>query len=85
MGIASTIIILDPEIVVLNGEIVKLGEGFLDLLKKEIYDITPYKRKIVFSKLVDESGIYGAIINGLNSIEKSIFENDESFYSINRT
>jgi len=84
LGIASTIVMLDPEIVVLNGEIVKLGADFLNLLKKEIYDITPYRRKIVFSKLEDKSGIYGAIINGLNVIEKSIFENAESFYSINR-
>lgn len=80
LGIASTIIVLDPEIVVINGEVIKLGGGFLNLLRDEIYNITPYKREIVFSKLEDRSGIYGAIRNGLNYIEKCIYENPESFY-----
>lgn len=80
LGIASTIIMLDPEIVVINGEVIKLGEDFLNLLRDEIYNITPYKREVVFSKLEDRSGIYGAIRNGLDYIEKCIYENPESFY-----
>ena len=80
LGIATTIIVLDPEIVVINGEIVKLGEDFLNLLRNEIYDITPYKREIVFSKLKNKSGIYGAIRNGLNYIENVIYESPDLFY-----
>jgi len=56
LGIASTIIVLDPEIVVINGEIIELGEDFLNLLRNEIFNITPYKREIVFSKLKNKSG-----------------------------
>ena len=85
LGIASTIIVLDPEIVVINGEIIELGEDFLNLLRKEIYSITPYKREIVFSKLKNKSGIYGAIRNGLNYIEKCMYEDPESFYKFEKS
>ncbi len=64
----------------LNGEIVEPGEGFLNLLRNEIYDITSYKREIVFSKLKNKSGIYGAIRNGLNYLENAIYENPGLFY-----
>jgi len=84
LGIASTIIVLDPEIVVINGEIIELGEDFLNLLREEIYGLTPYKREIVFSKLKDKSGIYGAIRNGLNYIERYIYKDPGSFYSIDK-
>ena len=80
LGIASIIIMLDPEVVVINGEITELGEDFLNLLRNEIFNITPYKREIVFSKLKNKSGIYGAIRNGLDYIEKCIYENPELFY-----
>jgi len=51
LGIASLIITLDPELVVINGEIVELGQDFLDLLKGEVRKIIPYKRDVVFSSL----------------------------------
>ncbi len=81
LGISTMIILLDPEIVVLNGEIVELGEEFLELLKSEVYKLTPYKRKIVFSKLRKKSGILGAIKNGLDWIEKNTVRDPDSFYS----
>jgi predicted NBD/HSP70 family sugar kinase len=82
LGIATTIIVLDPEIIVLNGEIMKFGEEFLSLLKKEVHYIIPYKRQILFSRLGDKAGIYGAIRNGLDYIEKYIFESPNLFYEL---
>jgi len=81
LGISTMIILLDPEIVVLNGEIVELGEEFLELLKSEVYKLTPYKRKIVFSKLKRKSGIFGAIKNGLDWIVKNTVRDPDSFYN----
>jgi predicted NBD/HSP70 family sugar kinase len=80
LGIASLIILLDPETVVINGEIVDLGNNFLNLLKQEIFKIIPYKREILFSELRSKSRIYGAIKNGLDHIEKLIYEDPEVFY-----
>ncbi|MHB1443525.1 MAG: ROK family protein, partial [Candidatus Humimicrobiaceae bacterium] len=80
LGIASLIILLDPETVVINGEIVELGNHFLNLLKQEIFRIIPYKREILFSELRGKARIYGAIRNGLDHIEKLIYEDPAVFY-----
>jgi predicted NBD/HSP70 family sugar kinase len=80
LGISTMIILLDPEIVVLNGEILELGEEFLELLRSEVYKLTPYKRKIVFSKLERKSGVFGAIKNGLDWIEENTVRNPDAFY-----
>ena len=81
LGIASLIIILDPELVVINGEIVELGQDFLDLLKDEVGKIIPYKRDVVFSSLRNRSKIYGGIKNGLDYIDSIIFREPQSFYN----
>jgi predicted NBD/HSP70 family sugar kinase len=80
LGISTMIILLDPEIVVLNGEILELGKDFLDLLRSEVYKLTPYKRKIVFSKLEKKSGVFGAIKNGLDWIEENTVRDPDAFY-----
>ncbi len=80
LGISTMIILLDPEIVVLNGEILELGEEFLELLKSEVYKLTPFKRKIVFSRLGRKSGIFGAIKNGLDWIVENTERDPDTFY-----
>lgn len=64
LGISAMIIIMDPEIVVINGEVIDFGEDFLEILKSEVYKLIPFKRQIVFSKLRKKSGLFGAIKNG---------------------
>jgi glucokinase len=81
LGIATMIIIMDPEIVVINGEIVDFGEEFLELLKSEVYKLIPFKRQILFSKLKEKSGLYGAIKNGLDWIDYNISNNLDQFFS----
>lgn len=81
LGIASLIITLDPELVVINGEIVELGQDFLDLLKGEVRKIIPYKRDVVFSSLRNRSKVYGGIKNGLDYIDSIIFREPQSFYN----
>ena len=82
LGIASVIIVLNPEIIVINGEIVELGDEFLKLLKNEIYSIIPYRTEIVYSTLRNKSKIFGSIRNGLNYIEEHLYTDPESFYKI---
>ncbi|MDD3777526.1 MAG: ROK family transcriptional regulator [Actinomycetota bacterium] len=82
LGIAATAVVLDPEIIVINGEIVELKDGFLQSLKEEVYAITPYRGEIAFSKLKENSGIYGAIKNGLDYIDFYINEHPNNFFQI---
>lgn len=80
LGIASVIIMFDPEIVIINGEIVQLGEGFLDILRKAIFNIIPYRTDIAYSRLLERSKVYGAIKHGLDYIEDALSLNPEKFY-----
>jgi len=79
LGIASVVIVLDPEIVVINGEIILFGEEFLGALREKVYSMVPYRTEIVYSQLRDRSKIYGAIRNGLIYIEDQLFKHTESF------
>jgi len=73
IGIASIISIIDTEIIVINGDILKLGNKFINKLKKGIYDITPFKPKIVVSKLKENAHIEGAIKNGINYLNNLLY------------
>ena len=73
IGIASIISVIDTEIIVINGDILKLGNKFIDKLKREIYSITPFKPKIVVSKLKEDAHIEGAIKNGINYLNDLLY------------
>lgn len=83
LGLSSIIIILNPEIVVINGEIIKLGPDFLGKLKLEINSILPFSSEIVFSSLKNRSRIFGAIKNGLDYINYNISLDPNNFFNIN--
>ena len=79
IGIASIISIIDTELIIINGNVLLLGESFLKKLTKEIYCITPFNVKIVASKLKENAHIVGAIKYGLNHINKIFYQN---FYQV---
>jgi len=73
IGIASIISIIDTEVIVVNGDILKLGNKFMNKLKKETYAITPFKPKIVASKLKEDAHIEGAIKSGINHLNDLLY------------
>lgn len=79
IGISSIISIIDTEIIVINGDILKFGDKFIDNLRTKIYDITPFKPKIVTSKLKEDAHIEGAVINGINHLNDLLYNNFLSF------
>jgi predicted NBD/HSP70 family sugar kinase len=73
-GIASILSIIDTELIIINGDILELGERFIENLKKEIFEITPFKCKIVSSKLKKEAHISGALKNGIDYINDLFYK-----------
>ncbi len=73
IGIASLIAVIDTEVIIVNGRIIELGSNFIDKLRDEIYDITPFKPKIVISALKEDASIIGEIKFGLNRIDDLIY------------
>jgi glucokinase len=73
IGIASLIAVIDTKIIIINGGIIELGDNFFDKLKKEIFDITPFKPDIVISKLKKDAAIMGEIKFGLDYMDDLLF------------
>ncbi len=72
-GIASILSVIDIELIIINGDILELGESFLENLKNEIFSITPFKCRIVPSKLRKEAHISGALKNGIDYINNLFY------------
>jgi len=73
IGLASIISILDTELIIINGDILKLGNQFIEKLKTVIYNITPFKPKIVVSELKKDAHIIGAIKNGIDNLNNLLY------------
>lgn len=67
-GIAAILSVIDLELIIINGDILELGESFIKKLQNEIFLITPFKCEIVPSKLRQEAHISGAIKKGIDYI-----------------
>jgi len=73
VGIASMIAVIDTETIIINGRIIELGDNFINKLKNEIYSITPFKPKIVISRLKNDAAILGAVKFGLDYMNDLLY------------
>ncbi len=80
VGIASIISVIDTDIIILNGKILKLGDVFFNKLKKEILSLTPFKPKIFKSKLKEDAHITGALKKGLDYVFTILYNNFFVFF-----
>jgi len=81
-GITTIIVMFDPELIIINGEIVRFGQNFLKKLITRVDQIFPSKCRICYSTLNDKAGMFGAIRYGLNYIKNNIDNNLDFFYNI---
>ena len=72
-GIAAILSIIDIELIIINGDILELGENFIENLKNEIFSISPFRCKIVPSKLRKSAHIYGALKYGIDYINSLFY------------
>lgn len=73
IGIASLIAVIDTEVIIVNGRIIELGNNFINKFRDEIYDITPFKPRIVISDLKKDASIIGEIKFGLNHMDDLLY------------
>jgi len=77
LSIISIVLIVNPQIVIIGGEILDLPEAdhlFLNPLKKKVSNNLPFKPPdIKFSAMGKESGVYGATYQAYNSLTTSEF------------
>lgn len=72
--LTNTILVMDPELVILGGAAAYFTGEDVEFLKSFIHGNTPYPPEILTSKLLERSGIYGAIITAINHAEQFLAE-----------
>ena len=69
-GIGNISCVLDPELVIIGGEISILPPRFLEEIKINIKGIIPFVPKIEFSKLGEDGVLIGAAVKVLEPLKK---------------
>ena len=75
IGITSIISVIESDIIIINGEILKLGDSFMSGLIKAIYAITPFRPEILVSKLKENGPVEGAIKYGIDFLKDKLYKN----------
>jgi len=60
MGFANIISILNPELIVIAGDVINLGIDIVDSIKKLIDKMVPFDVKIIYTKLNEDAAAIGA-------------------------
>jgi len=60
-GLANICAVMNPELIVLGGDIVILGEWALRKISEELKNLVPIAPKVKFTKLREQSGVAGAV------------------------
>ena len=77
-GIASAVIVLDPEVVILGGGLANAGGVLLDPVRDTIAALVPRAPRVVLSALGDESVATGAVRLALDRAEQRLFRFDDA-------
>jgi predicted NBD/HSP70 family sugar kinase len=72
-GIASLVLVLDPEAVIIGGGLARAGELLREPLERELYDIVPLRPRLLLSTLADEGSAYGAVQLALQTVDERLF------------
>lgn len=79
IGFASLISIIDTDIILLSGEVTKLGDNFIENIRKKTYGISPFNPKIEISRLGSNAPLEGAIKKGIDYLKNELYSNFLSF------
>lgn len=71
-GISNVIVTLNPELLVISGEIFELDNSLIYNLKEIIEKIIPVKTHIELSQLGEKAELRGAIYSALNEYDKNL-------------
>ncbi|MCU6710750.1 ROK family protein [Paenibacillus sp. J5C_2022] len=70
--LANMSVLLDLELIIVGGDIVKLGYKFIQPLRELVNGMVPLTTTIVFSELGERSGIYGGFAVALDRVMQEI-------------
>ncbi len=72
LAIANMICLLDPEMVILTGGVMRSADQLLEPIRDVIARIVPYQVPLVLSELKEDAGIFGGVALVLDANRRSI-------------
>lgn len=69
MGVLNAVTVLDPEMIVLGGEVVRAGEPLVERIRSVIGRTLPFAPEIRTSALGEDAPLLGCVVAGLEEVE----------------
>jgi predicted NBD/HSP70 family sugar kinase len=86
LGLASIISVIDPELVVLTGSVLKAGgDRLLDLVRSELADLAVARPTIELSGIPDRPVLQGGLCVALSATRDEVFDTIQSTQAVGRT
>ncbi len=73
LAIAAIVPVVDPELVVLGGDVAGNGDLLLDAVHEELRSVSPFHPRIDVSALGEDAVVYGALSTALAAAEELLF------------
>lgn len=72
-GVASLVLVFDPEAVIIGGGLARAGELLRAPLERELHAMVPLRPPVLLSALADEASAYGALHLALRTVDERLF------------
>jgi predicted NBD/HSP70 family sugar kinase len=73
LAVAAVVPVVDPELVVLGGEVGGNGDLLLDIVDRELQAVSPFHPRVEASALGEDAVLYGAVALALHAAQEQLF------------
>ena len=73
LAIATVVPVLNPELVILGGQIAGHGDVLLEPIEKELHALSPFRPRLAVSELGEAAVLAGAVATALEAAQEQLF------------
>lgn len=73
LAVAAIVPVVDPELVVLGGEVAGNGDLLLDAVDRELHAVSPFRPRVEVSALGEDAVLLGAVATALQAAQERLF------------
>jgi predicted NBD/HSP70 family sugar kinase len=74
LAIAAVAAILNPELVILGGDVARNGDLLLEPIERELQAVSPFRPRLALSELGGEAVLAGAVATALQAARTQLFD-----------
>jgi predicted NBD/HSP70 family sugar kinase len=73
LAVAAIVPVVDPELVVLGGEVAGNGDLLLEAVDRELHAVSPFRPRVEVSALGEDAVLLGAVATALQAAQERLF------------